>query len=149
MLLSLLLRLHFYKFLLKLSKLSAAIFRFVSLVLSLLCVYYIRMLYRHVCFVSNNLVADECDHAVWTRLSAMYAVCTTNWCCKGIKFRSRYMMFVYHCNINNPEYQVRRRFDREPNRIPVKKLGKLSSDVDIRHWYVYFSPVYCLIDLKS
>ena len=23
------------------------------------------------------------------------------------------------------------------------------SDVDIRHWYVYFSPVYCLIDLKS
>ena len=41
---------------------------------------------------------------------------------KGIKFRSRYMMFVYHCNINNPEYHVRRRFDRGPSlRIPVKK----------------------------
>ena len=40
---------------------------------------------------------------------------------KEIKFRTRYMMFVYHCNINNPEYHVRRRFDREPSRIPVKK----------------------------
>ena len=37
---------------------------------------------------------------------------------KEIKFRSRYMMFVYH--INNPEYHVRRRFDRERSRIPVK-----------------------------
>ena len=44
---------------------------------------------------------------------------------KEIKFRSRYM-FVYHCNINNPEYHVRRRFDRERSRIPVKKLRKLS-----------------------
>ena len=44
---------------------------------------------------------------------------------KEIKFRSRYMMSVYHCNINNPEYHVRRRFDREPSRIHVKKLGKL------------------------
>ena len=35
---------------------------------------------------------------------------------KEIKFRSRYMMFVYHCNINNPEYHVQRRFDREPDR---------------------------------
>ena len=52
----------FAMFLLKLSTLSAAIFLFVSLVLSLLCVYYIRMLCRHVCFVSNNVVADECDH---------------------------------------------------------------------------------------
>ena len=52
-----------------------------------------------------------------------------------IKFRCRYMMFVYHCNINNPEYHVRRRFDREPSRIPVKKkLGKLSLDIDIRHF---------------
>ena len=51
-------------FLLKLSTLSAAIFLFVSLVLSLLFVYYIRMLCRHVCFVSNNVVADECDHVV-------------------------------------------------------------------------------------
>ena len=38
----------FLLFLLKLSALSAAIFLFVSLVLSLLCVYYIRMLCRHV-----------------------------------------------------------------------------------------------------
>ena len=40
---------------------------------------------------------------------------------KEIKFRSGYMIFVYHCNINNPEYHVRRRFDSEPSRIPVKK----------------------------
>ena len=43
--------LTFAMFLLKLSTLSAAIFLFVSLVLSLLFVYYIRMLCRHVCFV--------------------------------------------------------------------------------------------------
>ena len=49
---------------------------------------------------------------------------------KEIKFRSRYMMLVY--NINIPEYRLRRRFDREPSRIPVK-LAKLLSDVDIRH----------------
>ena len=43
---------------------------------------------------------------------------------KEIKFRSRYMMFAYHCNINNPEYHVRRRFDPEPSRTPVKKARK-------------------------
>ena len=43
--------LTFAMFLLKLSTLSAAIFLFVSLLLSLLFVYYIRMLCRHVCFV--------------------------------------------------------------------------------------------------
>jgi hypothetical protein len=41
------------------------------------------------------------------------------------EFRSRYAMFV-NCNINNREYHVRRRFDREPSRIPVKKTRKLS-----------------------
>ena len=123
---------------------------FVSLVLSLLCVYYIRMLCRHVCFVSNNLVADECDRVVLDKTAlCMDTLCiqqcdkcdesTSRLCVrqidveKEIKFRSRYMMFGYHCNINNPEYHVRRRFDREPSRIPVKKLGKLSSGVDIRH----------------
>ena len=45
-------KLTFAMFLLKLSTLSAAIFLFVSLVLSLLFFYYIRMLCRHVCFVS-------------------------------------------------------------------------------------------------
>ena len=35
-------------------------------------------------------------------------------------------MFVNHCNINNGDYHVRRRFDREPSRIPVKKLEKFS-----------------------
>ena len=40
--------LTFAMFLLKLSTLSAAFFFFVSLVLSLLCVYYIRMLCSHV-----------------------------------------------------------------------------------------------------
>ena len=106
-------------FLLKLSILSAAIFLFVSLVLSLLCVYYIRMLCRHVCFVSNNVVADECDHMVLDKTAlCMDTLCIQQKCdkqalcvqqihiAKEIKFRSRYMMFVYHCNINNPEYHV-------------------------------------------
>ena len=35
--------------------------------------------------------------------------------------RSRYAM-VINCNINNLEYYVRRRFRREPIRIPVKAL---------------------------
>ena len=124
------------------------------------------MLCRHVCFVSNNLVADECDRVVLDKTAlCMDTLCiqqcdkcdesTSRLCVrqidveKEIKFRSRYMMFGYHCNINNPEYHVRRRFDCDPSRIPVKKLRKLSSDVDIRHLYVYFSPVYCFIDLKS
>ena len=107
-------------FLLKLSTLSAAIFLVVSaLVLSLLCVRYIRMLRRHVCFVSNNVVADECDHVVLDKT----ALCMDTLCiqqkydepalcvqqihvAKEIKFRSCYMMFVYHCNINNPEYHA-------------------------------------------
>ena len=129
----------FAMFLLKLSTSSAAIFLFVSLVLSLLCVYYIRMLCRHACFVSNNVVADECDHVVSDKAAlCMDTLCIQQKCdesalcvqqidvAREIKFRSRYMTFVYHCNINNPEYHVRRRFDREPSRIPVKKLGKLS-----------------------
>ena len=40
------------------------------------------------------------------------------------EFRSRSAMFVNRFNINNGDYHVRRRFDREPNRIPVKKLVK-------------------------
>ena len=43
------------------------------------------------------------------------------------EFRSRYAMFV-NCNtctsFNNREYHVRRRFDREPSRIPVRKTRK-------------------------
>ena len=115
-------KITFAMFLLKLSTLSAAIFLFVSLVLSLLCVYYIRMLCRHVCFVSNNVVADECDHVVLDKTAlCMDTLCIQQKCdepalcvqqihvAKEIKFRSRYMMFVYHCNINNPEYHVRKR----------------------------------------
>ena len=126
--------LTFVVFLLKLSTLSTTIFLFAPIVLSLFCVYYIRMLCGNICFVSNNVVADECDHDVLDKA----ALCKQQKChesalCvqqidvpKEIKFRSRCMMFVYHCNINNPEYHVRRRFDRESSRIPVKKLGKLS-----------------------
>ena len=47
-----------------------------------------------------------------------------------IKFRSCYMMFVYHCN--NPECHVRTRFDREPSRIPVQKNRKAF----IRHMFL-------------
>jgi hypothetical protein len=50
----------FIMFLLKQSTLSGVIFLFVPLVLSLLCVYYIRMLCRNVCVVSNNVVSNEC-----------------------------------------------------------------------------------------
>ena len=125
--------LTFARFLLKLSTLSAAIFLFVSLILSLLCLYlYIRMLWGHVCFVSNNVVADECDHVVLDKaalcmdtLRIQQKCDESAWCvqendvAKGIKFRCRYLMFVYQFNINNPEYHVRRRFDREPSRRPV------------------------------
>ena len=118
-------KLTFAMCLVKLSTLSAANFLFVSLVLSLLCVYYIRMLCRHVCFASNNVVADECDHVVLDKAALcmdtlrIQEKCDESALCvqqidvaKEIKFRSRYMMFFYHCNINNPEYHVRRRFDR-------------------------------------
>ena len=47
------------------------------------------------------------------------------------EFRSRYAMFV-NCNtsINNREYRVRRQFDREPSRIPVKSKGSVSQLMD-------------------
>jgi len=51
----------FIMFLLEQRTLSNVVFLFVPLVLSLLCVYYIRMLCRNVCVVSNNVVSDECD----------------------------------------------------------------------------------------
>ena len=72
------------------------------------------MLCRHVCFVSNNVVADECDPVVLGKAAlCMDTLCIQQKCdesalcvqqinvAKEIKFRSRYMMFVYHCNINN------------------------------------------------
>ena len=42
----------------------------------------------------------------------------------------RYAMFV-NCNtsINNREYHVRRRFDREPSRIPVEKLSRKNKKI--------------------
>ena len=46
----------FLTFLLKQSTLSAVIFLFVPLGLSLFCVYYILMLYRNACVVSSNVV---------------------------------------------------------------------------------------------
>ena len=88
-------------------------------------------------FVSNTMVADECHHVVLDKaVLCMNTLCIQQKCdesalraqqidvAKEIKFRSRYMMFVYHCNINNPEYHVRRGFGREPSRIPVKKTRK-------------------------
>ena len=123
-------------FLLKQSTLSAVIFPFVPLVLSLLCVYYIRILLsRNVCLVLNEVVSNECDDVLDN-----VALCTEQKCgesalciqqndvAKEIKyakeFRSRSAMFVNRFNINNGDYHVRRRFDREPRRIPVKKLVK-------------------------
>ena len=58
-------KLTFVMFLLKQSTLSAVIFPFVPLVLSLLCVYYIRILLsRNVCLVPNEVVSNECDDVV-------------------------------------------------------------------------------------
>ena len=55
-------KLTFVMFLLKHITLSAVIFPFVPLVLSLLCVYYIRILLsRNVCLAPNEVVSNECD----------------------------------------------------------------------------------------
>ena len=56
------------------------------------------------CVYNQNDVAEEIKYAV--------------------ESRSCFAMFVNHCNnnIDNGEYHVRRRFDREPSRIPVNKL---------------------------
>ena len=55
-------KLTFVMFLLKQSTLPAVIFPFVPLVLSLLCVYYIRILLsRNVCLAPNGVVSNECD----------------------------------------------------------------------------------------
>ena len=64
-------KITFAMFLLKLSTLSTAIFLFVSLVLSLLCILYSHVVHIHVCFGSNNVVVDECDHVVLDK-AAMY-----------------------------------------------------------------------------
>ena len=125
-------------FLLKQSTLSAVIFPFVPLVLSLLCVYYIRILLsRNVCLVPNEVVSNECDDVLDNVAPRIERKCGESALCiqqndvaKEIKyakeFRSRYAMFVNHCNINNGDYHVRRRFDLEPSRIPVKNLEKFS-----------------------
>ena len=129
-------KLTFIIFLFKQSTLSAVIFPFVPLVLSLLCVYYIRILLsRNVCLVPNEVVSNECDDVLANVAPCIEQKCGESALCiqqndvaKEIKyakeFRSRYAMFVNHCNINNGDYHVRRRFDREPSRIPVKKLVK-------------------------
>ena len=131
-------KLTFVMFLLKQSTLSAVIFPFVSLVLSLLCVYYIRILLsRNVCLVPNEVVSNECDDVLANVAPCIEQKCGESALCiqqndvaKEIKyakeFRSRYAMFVNHCNINNGDYHVRRRFDLEPSRIPVKNLEKFS-----------------------
>ena len=72
----------------------------------------------------------QCSATYRTKVWRISVVYTTKWCCKRNKnaneFRSRYAMFVNRCNINNGDYHVRRRFDRELRRIPVKKLEKFS-----------------------
>ena len=87
--------------------------------------------------VSSNVVSDECDVLDKAALCIQQKCDESALCVQQIdvakeikypeEFRSRYAMFV-NCNtsINNREYHVRRRFDREPSRIPLKKLEKLS-----------------------
>jgi len=74
-----------------------------------------------MCWTKQRCIQQKCDEST---------LCVQqNGVTKEIKyaeeFRSRHAMFV-NCNINNREYHVRRRFDREPSRIPVRKLEKLS-----------------------
>ena len=87
--------------------------------------------------VPNEVVSNECDDVLDNVALRIERKCGESALCiqqndvaKEIKyakeFRSRYAMFVNHCNINNGDYHVRRRFDREPSRIPVKKLEKFS-----------------------
>ena len=127
----------FLMFLLKQSTLSAVIFLFVPLGLSLFRVYYILMLYRNACVVSSNVVSDECDVLDKAALCIQQKCDESALCVQQIdvakemkypeEFRSCCAMFV-NCNtctsFNNREYHVRRRFDREPSRIPVKKTRK-------------------------
>ena len=86
---------------------------------------------------SSNVVSDECDVLDKAALCIQQKCDESAFCVQQIdvakkikypeEFRSRYAMFV-NCNtsncINNREYHVRRRFDREPSRIPVKKTRK-------------------------
>ena len=95
------------------------------------------LLSRNVCLVPNEVVSNECDDVLDNVAPCREQKCGESALCiqqndvaKEIKyakeFRSRYAMFVNHCNINNGDYHVRRRFDLEPSRIPVKKLEKFS-----------------------
>ena len=125
--------LTFVMFLLKQSTLSAVMFPFVPLVSSLLCVYYIRILLsRNVCLVPNEVVSNECDDVLDNVAPRIERKCGESALCiqqeiKYVKeFRSRYAMFVNRCKINNGDYHVRRRFDREHRRVAVKKLEKFS-----------------------
>ena len=94
-------------------------------------------MYRNACVVSSNVVSDECDVLHKAALCVQQKCDESALCVQQIdvakeikypeEFRSRYAMFV-NCNtsFNNREYHVRRRFDREPSRIPLKKREKLS-----------------------
>ena len=100
-----------------------------------------RILYSHIVeqesLVPNEVVSNECD--VLDNLAPCIeqkcgesALCIQqNDVVKEIKyakeFRSRYAMFINRCNINNGDYRVRRRFDLEPSRIPVKKTRTVLS----------------------
>ena len=95
------------------------------------------LLSRNVCLVPNEVVSNECDDVLDNVAPCIEQKCGESALCiqqknvaKEIKyakeFRSRYAMFFNHCNINNGDYHVRRRFDLEPSRIPVKKLEKFS-----------------------
>ena len=104
-------KLTFIMFLFKQSTLSAVIFPFVPLVLSLLCVYYIRILLsRNVCLVPNEVVSNECDDVLDNVAPCIEQKCGESALCiqqndvaKEIKyakeFRSRSAMFVNRFNI--------------------------------------------------
>ena len=109
-------------------------------IFSISFVAFVRILYSHIvaqeCLVPNEVVLNECDvldnvaPCIEQKWGESALCIQQNDVAKEIKyakeFRSRYAMFVNHCNINNGDYHVRRRFDREPSRIPVKKLEKFS-----------------------
>ena len=93
------------------------------------CVYWILMLYRNACVVSSNVVSHECDVLHKAALCIQQKCDESALCVQQIdvakeikypeEYRSRYAMFVKNnTSINNREYHVRRRFDREPTGTP-------------------------------
>lgn len=125
--------------------LSAVIIQLVPLV-AFLCILYSHVVQECFC-VSNNVASDECYVLDKVALGIQQTCDASALCVQQInvakeikhseEFRSRYAIFL-HCNpsIENCECHVRKRFDREPNKIPVQK--------EKTHYSLYILPIGCI-----